>query len=225
MQIRHTIPVGIVTTKDLPFIYPRTPFASAWCAVAGLETRIGDTVIRTPELSSHLSYLSLALKYAKKLSDEYLLIEEKHYTTGQTIAFCVDWRYSPDLKESEARALKVMNNCKTLPLTVVTYKGKPYFDVFPCAVDKGKALLELKRNLGLQSGLMYLGDSKTDNSALKIADIGIGVSNKISPEKLECDYYLNFEKVAGFLKRIYKNSLIFDENFPEIVLNPERRKK
>jgi hydroxymethylpyrimidine pyrophosphatase-like HAD family hydrolase len=176
-------------------------------------------------LSSSLSYLSWALEYATKLSDEYLLIEEKHYSTGQIIAFCVDWRYSPDPRESEARALKVMNNCKILPLNVMTYEGKPYFDVFPCVIDKGKALLEVKRNLGLQSGLMYLGDSKIDNSALKVADIGIGVSNKISPEKLECDYYLKFEKVAGFLKRLYKNSLIFDEEFPEIVLNSERRKK
>jgi len=224
-QIKHTIPVGIITTKDLPFIYPRTPFASAWSAVAGLETRIGDTAIKTPELSSHISYLSLALKYAKNLSDEYLLIEEKHYSTGQTIAFCVDWRYSPDSGESEARALKIMDKCTTLPLKVATYEGKPYFDVFPCAIDKGKALLEVKRNLDLQSGLMYLGDSITDNSALRVADIGIGVSNKVSLEKLECDYYLEFEKVAGFLKRLYKNSLMFDENFPEIVLNPERRKK
>ncbi len=218
-RIKQLIPVGIITTKDLSFILPRVPFANAWCAIGGLETKIGDTVVKDPDVLPALPYISLALEYARRRSDNYLFIEEKRDSTRQTVAFCVDWRHSQDLSEAKARAIEVIGYCQSLPLEVVKYEEQPFFDVYPCRVDKGKALTELKRSFGLQSGVMYMGDSKVDNLAFKVADIGIGILNEQSVTDLDCDYYVKFEDVASLLQRLMENNLVFYKDFPEITLN------
>ncbi len=218
-RLKQLIPVGIITTKDLSFIVRRTPFASAWCAIGGLEMKIGDRVTKDPRVLSALPYISLALEYAKRWSDKGLFIEEKHDSSGRTIAFCVDWRQSQDQKEAEARASKVMAGCQKPPLNVIKYEGQPFFDVYPCRTDKGKALAELKRNLGVQDGVMYMGDSKVDNPAFRVADIGIGVLHEESAGDLDCDYYVKFEDVASLLQHLAENSLVFSQDFPEITLS------
>lgn len=217
-RIKQLIPVGIITTKDLAFILPRTPFANSWGAIAGLEIKIGSTVFKAPGVQRALPYISVALEYAKRRSDNHLFIEEKRDTTRQTIAFCVDWRHSGDLGEAKTRALEVLDYCQTLPLEVVAYKGQPFFDVYPCPIDKGKALVELKRNFGLQGGVMYMGDSKVDNPAFKVADIGIGVLHEETTSELECSYYVKFKDVCRFLKRLTENRLVFDGDFPEVMV-------
>ncbi len=216
-QISRLIPVGIITTKDLPFIVPRTPFASAWCGIAGLEMKIGERVIRAPGVSVGLPYISLALEYAKSLSENYLFIEEKRDSMGQMVAFCVDWRYCRDLKEAEARASKVIDYCQTLPLTVVRYEGQPFFDVYPCTIDKGKALRELKQYFVLRDGVVYMGDSKVDNPAFKVADLSIGVLHEESVADLECDYLVKLGSVASLLEWLVGNSLFFDDSFPALA--------
>mgnify|MGYP001557983949 CR=1 FL=1 len=223
-RIKELIPVCIITTKDLSFILPRTPFASAWCAIGGLEIKIGERVITDPCARAALPYISLALAYARHCSDTLLFIEEKRDSTGQTIAFCVDWRQSQDPKEAESRASRVLASCQRPPLNVVKYERQPFFDVYPCRVDKGKALAELKRNLGMKSGVMYMGDSKMDNPAFKVADIGIGVSHEESAGDLICDYYVRFENVTSLLQRIMENNLVFYKDFPEIILRGRQRK-
>lgn len=216
-RIKQLIPVGIITTKDMAFIMPRTQFASAWCVIGGLEIKIGERIITDPCVHAVLPYISLALQYARCYSDNHLFIEEKRDSTGQTIAFCVDWRQSQNPKEAEARASKVMACCQKPPLNVIKYKGQPFFDVYPCRIDKGRALAELKRNLDVKSGVMYMGDSKVDNPAFKVADIGIGVSHEESAGDLTCDYYVKFENVARFFQHLIENNLLFDKDFPEII--------
>ncbi len=111
-----------------------------------------------------------------------------------------------------------MGYCQSLPLEVIRYEGQPFFDVYPCHIDKGKALVELKQYLGIQSGALYMGDSKVDNPAFEVADIGIGVLHEESVIDLECNYYLKFEDVTSFLRRLMKNHLVFDNAFPEIIV-------
>lgn len=217
-QIKQLIPVGIITTKGMGFIVPRTPFASAWCAIAGLEMKIGERLIIDPRIQEAMPRVELALEYAIESSDNLLFVEEKKVSTGQSVAFCLDWRHSRDLKEAEARAVKVLDYCQNLLLEVVTYEGQPFFDVYPCPVDKGKALAELKRNFNLESGVMYLGDSKVDNPAFKTADISIGVRHEESAGDLDCDYYVQFGEVVGLLRGIMGNNLVFDRRSPEITV-------
>jgi HAD superfamily hydrolase (TIGR01484 family) len=215
-RIKQLIPVGTITTKDMAFIVPRTPFGSAWCAIGGLEIKIGERIITDACVQAALPYISLALQYVRRYGDNHLFIEEKQNSTGQTIAFCVDWRQSQDPKEAEARASKVMACCQKPPLNVIRYEGQPFFDVYPCRIDKGRALLELKRNLGVR-GVMYMGDSKVDNPAFKVADIGVGVLHGESAGDLTCDYHVRFEDVASFLQHLVENNLVFDKDFPEIT--------
>jgi trehalose-6-phosphatase len=93
-QIAQLIPVAVITTKDLPFVMPRTPFAHAWAGIAGLEIRIGKTLIRNFHSKSNLPALGEVLKNAKHLSGHGLVIEEKLASDGATIAFSVDWRHA-----------------------------------------------------------------------------------------------------------------------------------
>lgn len=216
-RIKELIPVGIITTKDMGFIVPKTRFANVWAAIAGLEIRIGSRVVKAVGVKKRLPYVLQALEYARRLSDKYLFIEEKRDSSGQTVAFCVDWRFSANLMEAKLRATRVMNHCRNSSLEVIGYEGQPYFDVYPCRVDKGKALVELKRHFGLQSGLMYLGDSKVDNPAFQVADIGIGVLHEESAADLECDYYVRFEDVGSLLRRLMENNLVFYDDSPEII--------
>lgn len=215
-QIKQLIPVGIITTKDLSFILPRTSFASVWCAVGGLETKIGDSVVKSFDVSSVFQRILLALEYARCRGGE-LFIEEKRDSTGQTIAFCVDWRHSRK-REAKTKAIEVMRYCRALPLEVVEYGEQPFFDVYPCHIDKGKALEELKRSFGLQGGVMYMGDSKTDNPAFEVADISIGVLHRESTERLKCDYYVKFGDVSRLLERLMKDNMVFCDDFSEVMV-------
>src|SRR3990170_4117881 len=43
-RISKFIPIIIVSTKDLSFLLPRTPFAHAWGGIAGIEKKIGNTI-------------------------------------------------------------------------------------------------------------------------------------------------------------------------------------
>ena len=224
-RISEHIPVGVITTKDLHFILPRTPFATAWGAVGGLEIKIGEKIITDPRVETALPYMSLALEYARHCSNNHLLIEEKKDSTGQTIAFCMDWRHSQDPREAETRAVRVMASCQKPPLNVIRYEGQPFFDVYPCRVDKGRALAGLKRDFGLQHGVMYLGDSKVDNPAFKVADISIGVRHGESSADLLCDYYVKFEDVSSLLQRLVVNNLVFNKDFPEIIHGGNKMKK
>ncbi|MFH0847196.1 MAG: hypothetical protein V1894_03970 [Chloroflexota bacterium] len=216
-RISRLIPVGIITTKDLSFILPRTPFARAWAGIAGLEIKIGERILRDPCVSEALPYILRALEYTRSVGGNYFFIEEKRDSTGRTIAFCPDWRYSRDLKEAEPQAEKVIEYCETLPLTVVRYENQPFFDVYPCPVDKGRALGVLKQYFGLEDGVVYMGDSKVDNLAFRVANISIGVIHEGSRVELKSEYLVNFPAVASLLGRLLGNNLFFDESFPELV--------
>ncbi|MBN1643742.1 MAG: HAD hydrolase family protein [Dehalococcoidales bacterium] len=218
-RIKQLVPIGIITTKSLPFIISRTPFASAWCGVAGLETKIGDEECLDAAAEKSIPLVSLALKKVRELSQNNLYIEEKCDLKGRVLAFCVDWRYYPEPQVAKKMADQAAVLCKSMGLVVDEYPNRPFFDVYPCRVDKGKALSQLKSKLGVKK-IMYLGDSKADNTAFEVADIGIGVLHEESVSGLLCDYYIKFEEVNKFFRRLLKKQMVFDENFPEVSSNP-----
>jgi len=215
-QIRQLVPVGVITTKDLAFILPKTPFAHVWATVAGLELKIGEKIVTAPGVEPALTRLRLALRYAKQHLADDIIIEEKRDAMGQTIAFCVDWRQAKKATAVKSKVAQVMACSEALRLEVIKYEGQPFFDVYPFPVDKGKALTELRGSFGLKSGVMYMGDSKVDNPAFKVADIGIGVLHGESPSELDCDYYVRFEDVANLFQHLLENNLVFGATFPEI---------
>ncbi len=215
-RIRKLIPVAVITTKSLDFVVSRTPFACCWSALGGLETRIGESTSKTSCLKNTQD-VATALRYAKSVSERVLVVEEKQDSHGEVIAFSVDWRFADNRNKAEKAAMKVLSFCKSLPVVAFRYEGQPFFDVFPCAVDKGKALLDLKLKLGVLDNVMYMGDSAVDNPAFESADIAVGVVHAETPKDLACDYFVKFDDVARFLWCLLENKFLFSPNFPMIL--------
>lgn len=214
-RIKERIPVAVITTKSLEFVVARTPFACAWSALGGLETRIGGTTTRASCLKTTRD-LETALRYANSMSQGLFTVEEKRDSREEVVAFSVDWRFADNPEKAKDAATRVFSFCQTLPVVAVSHEGQPFFDVFPCAVNKGRALLYLKRKLGVQDNVMYMGDSAVDNPAFEAADIAVGVLHAETPINLACDYFVKFSEVADFLRHLSENSLYFDPSFPMI---------
>ena len=217
-MIREFIPIGIITIKDLPFILPRTSFAHAWGAIAGLEMKTGSQLIVSSQVRKALPALNQALLYAKQNITNGGLIEEKCDYTGQPLAFCVDWRQVENQKEAMLMSKPILKYCRELGLKVVKYPGKPYFDVFSCSINKGKALKRIKHNLNLSGNILYMGDSITDNAAFRESDVSIGVTAGKKPLDLDCQYWIKFEDVPYFLNFLREKDFIFNPGLPGIRL-------
>jgi len=225
-QISRLLPVSILTMKDLGFVMPRTPFARAWSAMGGLETQIEKRVLKRESLESKLPSISHAIDYARShITAAGVEIEEKQDSEGRTIAFCVDWRRTKDPDGTKCQVELVANYCKALKLRVLRYKNHPFYDVYPVAPDKGRALQETLDELAVKSGVLYLGDSEMDNPAFRASSISVGVLHGETPLKLlDCDYLVKFEDVPRFLKALLVNDLRFRSDFPMITTNPNRDK-
>lgn len=216
-KIGKQIPVAIITTKSLQSVVRRTPFARAWSAIGGLETRIGNVTGRAPCLQKVSPHLTKALECSKNLSGNDLTIEEKRDSEGKVVAFSVDWRQCKDCQQAKVAASRILSYCETLPIVVIRYERQPFFDVFPCAINKGKALMELKAKLGLHEGILYMGDSKVDNSAFEMADLSIGVIHAETPQDLSCTYFVKFEDMPTFLNNLLENDMRFNPEFHTII--------
>jgi len=226
-QIGRLIPIVIITTKDLSFVVPRTPFAHAWSAVCGLEERVDEKILKTSSLERELHRVSLALKYAKThVTDAGVEIEEKRDSMGRTIAFCVDWRRAKDAETAAHQTNRIAAYCKALSLELIMYESQPFCDVFPVSVNKGGALKEMLKELELKKGVLCIGDSAIDNPAFEASNISLGVSHEETPLKnLACDYFVKFEEVGSFLSTLLENHLLFSYSFPMIKINQGKRRR
>ena len=226
-EIGSLLPISIITMKDLPFIVPRTPFAQAWSAIGGLEMRVGRRVMKSDRLGHMSSNISTSLNYARShISSAGVEIEEKQDSEGRTVAFCVDWRLAKDPQVAKHEAECVATYCKGLGLNVIKYETQPFFDVYPVAPDKGEALRDMMNELAVTNGVLYLGDSATDNPAFRASNISLGVIHDESPlRSLDCDYLVKFELVPDFLHALVVNDLKFTPEFPMIKVNPNRRRE
>jgi trehalose-6-phosphatase len=226
-QISKSLPVSIVTMKDLHFVVSKTPFAHAWSGIGGLETQVGKKVLRRECLESKLPFVSKALDYAKlQTATAGIEIEEKRDSLGRTLAFCVDWRRAKDQAKAKDEADRIIDYSKNLGLFVFKYEKQPFYDVYPIAPDKGRALQEMLNELSVKNGVMYLGDSQMDNSAFKNSNVSIGiVHDESQPNNLDCDYIVRFEDVPAFLQMLIARNYRFNSDFPMIKKNisPLRR--
>lgn len=226
-QIGRRLPISIITMKDLSFIMPRTPFAHAWSAMGGLEVRIGKRVLKRECLEDRLASVSLALCYAKShITESRVEIEEKQDSEGHVVAFCVDWRRTERTKTVKRETECVAAYCEGLGLRVIRYETQPFFDVYPVVPDKGWALQEMLSGLTVGKGVLYLGDSETDNSAFKSSTVSVGVVHDETPLKaLDCDYLVKFERVPNFLNSLLTSDFRFSSDFPMIEINSNRTRR
>jgi hypothetical protein len=223
-EISRSLPILIITMKDLHFVMPRTPFARAWSAIGGLEMQIGRRVLMRESLESKLSTISHAIDYARScIAAVGGEIEEKEDSEGRTVAFCVDWRRAKNWPTAKLEAERIAKFSESLGLRVLRYENQPFYDVYPVVPDKGNALHEVLSEMAVKNGVLYLGDSETDNSAFKNSGVSIGViHDETHPKNLECDYFVKFEDVPLFLKTLITNNFQFSSDFPMIKANPNR---
>ncbi len=224
--IKH-VPIVVVTTKDLSFVEPRTPFACAWSAVSGLERKIGGVTQKRHGYEHKLRNVSVAIEYAKsRMRFSGVEIEEKLDMSHRPIAFCLDWRQSKDPLGAMKEVHMVVDYCKSLGLRLVKYEGQPFLDVYPVSIDKGVALKEMLKELKLEKGILFMGDSEADNPAFAMADVGVGVVHGENCVKsLACDYFVKFEDVSPFLSRLLENKFLFESDFPMVWMNVKGRGK
>jgi len=220
-KISQQIPIAIITSKSLPFVVEKTPFAHAWSALCGLETKVGARITKPSCLHMLAKNVVRALEYAKGLRCN-LTIEEKLDSEGLIVAFSVDWRRSKNACKAKADAMKILAHCQTLPVFTVHCENQPYFDVFPCKINKGDALLHLKEKLCLLDGILYMGDSKTDNPAFELANVALGVLHTETPAGLACDYFVKFEDVADFLGALFQSNFIFNPELCGVIPRQKR---
>jgi hypothetical protein len=96
------------------------------------------------------------------------------------------------------------------------YSEHPFVDIYSIECNKGVAFDTIISELGYISidskGTLYLGDSENDNSAFRKAGISIGIRSdaRVNP-KLDCSYFLDYERLSHFLMKLRKNNFIFTD--------------
>jgi len=200
-RIGRKIPVIVVTSKAPDFVIPRTPFATGWCTINGLETRLGERVFRVPLPKLQLELVSTALKYAtKRLVPLGIDVEEKRLSNQQLVGFCVDWNHSRDFSKAQKAASRVAKHLRASSLYVCGLEGDTFFDVYPSPAHKGRAVEAIRERLGIKGGVAYMGDSEMDNPAFLLSNLSIGVLHDDSKPGLCAEYFARFEDLADSLE-------------------------
>jgi hydroxymethylpyrimidine pyrophosphatase-like HAD family hydrolase len=114
----------------------------------------------------------------------------------------------------------------TLPvkLFVQKYASHPFIDMYATECSKSTgfdsvvAVISISQNddhnnMLKNEEILYLGDSENDNPAFIKAGISIGVrSDKRLKPSLDCEYFIDYEKLMPFLRALYQNDLVFTES-------------
>ncbi len=209
-KIAVLIPFAIITSKDFDFIFPRTTFAKAWACVCGLDIRLADG--RTIRKRNQRSIYSIPVQISR-LKGKGIFIESKRNSAGSLLGLSVDWREGKRLSDETIAGIRALSR---KGLFVSYDRSYPFIDVFAGPPDKGKALRELKRLLGVQGPVMYVGDSPLDNNAFREADISLGVSHGQPLEELDCEFVVNYKELPKFLASLFHRGLDFAPDLPGV---------
>ena len=158
----------------------------------------------------------------RDISIDYKYTSKERILAGITIDYrhFEDWlsyktKVEPLLHEM-IRQTKSEPSSSVSKLFVETYSTHPFIDIYGIKCDKGNAfdsvlkLLDMDRS---KNKVMYLGDSENDNAAFAKADVSIGVHSdeRLHPH-LDCQYNVNFNRLALFLRRLSHDNFEFSEN-------------
>jgi HAD superfamily hydrolase (TIGR01484 family) len=238
-NISSEIPVSVISTKDFEFLRKKTTFARALSCMMGIETLFltnHHATSRTIEkriLNADLAALQLKSEALEAIAQEVILckefsamlIERKHTSDGILAGLTIDWRHQISDNWSYYRrgithfVSSMVANLKKAPVPVDIYVQKysthPFVDIYSIECNKGIAFDTVISELGYISidskdTIMYLGDSENDNPAFRKAGISIGIRSdaRVNP-KLDCSYFLDYERLSHFLKNLRKNNFIF----------------
>ncbi len=205
-RLSSMIPIAIVTSKDFHFIRPRTPFASAWACVSGLEIVLPDgRMLSTPRVNGRLLE---GLGYVRRHDEFGLALELKYDTDGELLAFSIDWRRTAapprEFIESTTTELARMG------LTSVHDPSWTFIDVFGARPDKGRAVKELRRLLNVTGNVLFIGDSTPDNAAFEESDVAMCVDHGQGISNLNCGFVLRYDEVGPFLHTLAEHGVSVD---------------
>jgi trehalose-6-phosphatase len=203
LSVSRLAPLLIVTSKDCKFAADRVPFASGWACVCGAELHTADGWRRVARVGRGIE---LALGSIRQMLNEPVVVEEKRGCRGELLGFSVDFRGAgggnvPELEEVVSIASR--------SAFVVRMPSSPYVDFFASRPDKGKAVRRLKRRLGIEGGVLYMGDSPLDNSAFREADISVCVTHGQPTGGVEAEYSVELVDVAPFLLSLVRSGMNF----------------
>ena len=211
-RLASRIPLAIITSKDYSFVGPRTPFASAWACVSGLDIVVkGRKLPPDPQTSGRLEE---AVEVARRILGPGPSVELKRSaTSNRLLGFSIDWRLNAVPTPGNLRALE--ERLSAMGLWVVYDPQLPFVDAFGAEPDKGTALNRLKGLLGVRGKVLFLGDSRSDVPALRSADMGICVDHGQDLDVVGWPHSVPVERLAAFLDDLYDNDLEADAPGPE----------
>jgi trehalose-6-phosphatase len=205
LRLSSSVPIAIVTSKDIGFIRPRTAFAQAWSCVSGLETVFSDGRVSVTQVNG----LREALQYVKDHDDSGLTLELKRSTTGDVLGFSLDWRTAEPPDGYISTTIEALTR---MGLAVAYDPTRPYVDFFGAKPDKGRAVRELKKLLGVSGNVLFMGNSITDNPAFEEADVAICVAHGQETKALGCGFTLRPDELGGLLRSLADDELSLDLN-------------
>jgi HAD superfamily hydrolase (TIGR01484 family) len=238
-NISAEIPVSVISTKDFEFLAKKVTFARVLSCIMGIETLLLTThafsrIIEKRILHADLAALQRNSKVLETIAEEIflcedfsdILIERKHTSDGILAGLTVDWRHHLGDDWSYYRKgithfiSSMVANLKKPPVPVDIYVQKyshhPFVDLYSTECNKGMAIDTVIAELGYASSngkdTLYLGDSENDNPAFRKAGISIGIRSdaRVNP-KLDCGYFLDYEQLSYFLKKLRNNDYLFSE--------------
>ena len=206
-EISSTIPVAIITSKDVGFVRPRTGFAWGWAGALGLELRSRDGGGSQADVRGDLA--GALAEMIKDLGSKVIL-EEKRGTDGTLLGASLDWSWTSDIPP---RGLdEVERKLRGGGFQVTRYQGDGFMDVYAAPADKGAALRALVEMLGIAGPVMYLGDTEADNPAFEACDVGVCVRHSQPTARLRSAFAVRFEELAGMLRGLLSNGLEFSKH-------------
>ena len=214
-KVSKHITLGIITTKDLSFIRGRVPFAHGISASCGLEMQVGektllDERVREPHQQLEKAYQEVLKKVLQ--ARDNLVVERKESEDEHLIGFCLDWRLARNWEEAKRIAAPLLEYARSQGLYVVESEVSPFANVFPMKVDKGEAFEKLKKEMGVQGPIMYLGDSEADDPAFQLAEVSVGVKHRRVMPKLQCKYRIEFLELENLLTELIDSDFDFKES-------------
>ncbi|MEM0090945.1 MAG: hypothetical protein QXP86_03620 [Nitrososphaerota archaeon] len=199
----------VISTKDYWFLVSRLPNLDAIGCIGGIEAVIGDRAWIKKGIAQKLKVISKLLNASFRIVvDPDVVFEIKALRNRKVAGLCIDWRYGRVPTKNLVEKIKEI--ARKLNLYVEEYECEPFLDIFPVKPDKGVVVSFIKDVLGINGPIMYIGDSKMDNPAFKVANISVGVLHGHSAPELECQYFIKFENVPKLLSELVNLKLNFD---------------
>ena len=95
---------------------------------------------------------------------------------------------------------------------IQSYMTHPFLDIYSTISNKGEILSNIRSLLQLYNKkILYLGDSESDNSAFKTADLSINIkSDPRIDTKLDSHYTLDFNELGNFLIKLKNKNFNFN---------------